>query len=211
MDSSKKSEQIDPVWRTEITDGPGKGLEITLHAPSREEAVRMALARLGANGPETTTASINADLVEHGCIPPWDAEKRGDIVGYIVRERFMVEGPRGSEFFFSRGTGRSEPIEPGDDPDRPGAGGKETEGVEAIPENDVCIPIRSDGEGMSPNPPCPDCGGRIEYAEAGGVPGSRECADCGSRFQDSRWGADFLEHVCALNSGGRTGEGRDRR
>ena len=62
-------------------------------------------------------------------------------------------------------------------------------------------------------PRCPDCGGRIEWAEAGGVPGSRRCAGmtlpdlpaagmaadppgvtsdreagCGSRYVDTRFG-----------------------
>lgn len=34
----------------------------------------------------------------------------------------------------------------------------------------------------SPLPPCPDCGGILEWAEAGRVPGWRQCADCGAEF-----------------------------
>lgn len=33
-----------------------------------------------------------------------------------------------------------------------------------------------------PLPPCPDCGGALQWAEAGWVPGARECAACGSLF-----------------------------
>lgn len=33
-----------------------------------------------------------------------------------------------------------------------------------------------------PLPPCPDCGGAVQWAEAGYAPGTRECADCGSLF-----------------------------
>ena len=38
-------------------------------------------------------------------------------------------------------------------------------------------------------PACPDCdGGEIAWAEAGGVPGSRECDTCGSRYIDTTFG-----------------------
>ena len=86
---------------------------------------------------------------------------------------------------------------------------------------DVDLPIREVLEGSIPDPDdpdgwyprCPDCGGRIEWAENGGVPGSRRCAGdtvpdrhaaggaasppgvtsilgagCGSRFVDLRYG-----------------------
>lgn len=33
-----------------------------------------------------------------------------------------------------------------------------------------------------PLPPCPDCGGVLQWAEAGYVPGARQCASCRSLF-----------------------------
>ena len=42
-------------------------------------------------------------------------------------------------------------------------------------------------------PPCPDCGGEIVWAEAGGVPGSRKCMGCGSAFADARYSAAYLD------------------
>ena len=32
-------------------------------------------------------------------------------------------------------------------------------------------------------PPCPDCGGKLRWAEFGRMPGARECADCGLNLQ----------------------------
>jgi len=31
-------------------------------------------------------------------------------------------------------------------------------------------------------PPCPDCGGQLEHAEAGWVPGARQCSGCGAMW-----------------------------
>ena len=97
------------------------------------------------------------------------------------------------------------------------------EGREAVQSDDVVLPIveRADLSWDAPvrnaflpeYPRCPDCGGRIEWAEAGGVPGSRRCAGatepdmpaagtaaspggvtsdreagCGSRYVDTRFG-----------------------
>ena len=97
------------------------------------------------------------------------------------------------------------------------------ESREAIASDDVVLPIveRADLSWDAPvrnaflpeYPRCPDCGGRIEWAEAGGVPGSRRCAGatepdmpaagmaaspggitsdreagCGSRYVDTRFG-----------------------
>lgn len=33
-----------------------------------------------------------------------------------------------------------------------------------------------------PLPPCPDCDGELEWAEAGHVPGARQCTGCGHLF-----------------------------
>ena len=97
------------------------------------------------------------------------------------------------------------------------------ESREAVQSDDVVLPIveRADLSWDAPvrnaflpeYPRCPDCGGRIEWAEAGGVPGSRRCAGatepdmpaagtaaspggvtsdreawCGSRYVDTRFG-----------------------
>ena len=97
------------------------------------------------------------------------------------------------------------------------------EGREAVQSDDVVLPIveRADLSWDAPvrnafmpeYPRCPDCGGRIEWAEAGGVPSSRRCAGatepdmpaagtaaspggvtsdreagCGSRYVDTRFG-----------------------
>jgi len=72
----------------------------------------------------------------------------------------------------------------------------------ATPAADVCLPIWDLGDGCERYPVCPDCGGRVVWAEAGGVAGSRACvgasADpwpesrgggCGSTFADSRYHA----------------------
>ena len=87
---------------------------------------------------------------------------------------------------------------------------------EAIQSDDVVLPIVESLAGpvyLPDYPRCPDCGGRIEWAEAGGVPGSRRCAGmtlpdlpaagmaadppgvtsdreagCGSRYVDTRFG-----------------------
>lgn len=51
--------------------------------------------------------------------------------------------------------------------------------------NDVCVVVAPATDTPWFNlllPPCPDCAGRIAWAEAGLVPGARECVSCGSRF-----------------------------
>ena len=86
----------------------------------------------------------------------------------------------------------------------------------AVESDDVALPVVEALAGpvyLPDYPRCPDCGGRIEWAEAGGVPGSRRCAGvtlpdlpaagmaadppgvtsdreagCGSRFVDARFG-----------------------
>ena len=87
--------------------------------------------------------------------------------------------------------------------------------VPATNENDCCLEIENpDQQRQSTEPdrypPCPDCGGTIVWAEAGGVPGSRRCvgkltrvdehfdpeAGCGSRFADSRYHAASAKHRC---------------
>ena len=90
------------------------------------------------------------------------------------------------------------------------------ESREAIASDDVVLPIVESLAGpvfLPDYPRCPDCGGRIEWAEAGGVHGSRRCAGatepdmpaagtaaspggvtsdreawCGSRYVDTRFG-----------------------
>ena len=90
------------------------------------------------------------------------------------------------------------------------------ESREAVQSDDVVLPIVESLAGpvyLPEYPRCPDCGGRIEWAEAGGVPGSRRCAGatepdmpaagtaaspggvtsdreawCGSRYVDTRFG-----------------------
>ena len=90
------------------------------------------------------------------------------------------------------------------------------ESREAVQSDDVVLPIVESLAGpvyLPDYPRCPDCGGRIEWAEAGGVPGSRRCAGmtlpdlpaagmaadppgvtsdreagCGSRYVDTRFG-----------------------
>ena len=69
-------------------------------------------------------------------------------------------------------------------------------GEPARPETDVRLPIYAaapcdtHGNAMQETrPPCPDCGGQIEYAEYGYVPGTRQCRDCEALFADSRYSA----------------------
>ena len=76
----------------------------------------------------------------------------------------------------------------------------------ATPEHDVSIPVFADADGriVGTHPKCPDCGGNIVWAEAGGVPGSRKCVGdgnhqwegdgCGSRFVDAQYGIPLREH-----------------
>ena len=90
----------------------------------------------------------------------------------------------------------------------------------AVRADDVALPVVAgpDGRFLPEYPRCPDCGGRIEWAEAGRVAGSRRCAGdtepdlpaagmaadppgvsstpagCGSTFVDTRFGwADELD------------------
>ena len=37
-------------------------------------------------------------------------------------------------------------------------------------------------------PNCPDCGGLIQWAEAGAAPGSRQCVECGAYYVDTTYG-----------------------
>ena len=56
----------------------------------------------------------------------------------------------------------------------------------AAPENDVCLDVAVSEDGSrSEYPRCPDCGGKIAWAEAGGVSGSRACIG---------WAEDIWEH-----------------
>lgn len=96
--------------------------------------------------------------------------------------------------------------------------------VEAVPS--VPTGYWNAGELLPCYPRCPDCGGRIAWAEAGGVPGSRKCEGftepdlyaagsaasppgvsskpegCGSRFTDTRYGvADPIEEEEACRAG----------
>ena len=66
--------------------------------------------------------------------------------------------------------------------------------VEATPERDVCLPIVGVGSDTFRTPPCPDCGGRIVWAEADTFQGrpltwfpTQRCTVCGSTFADSRY------------------------
>ena len=85
--------------------------------------------------------------------------------------------------------------------------------IAATSENDVCLPIYEISTEQFEYPACPDCGGKIVWAEAGGVPGTRRCigiegqrnpagrgtrdaAGCGSRYADSRYAAGFHRHRC---------------
>lgn len=121
----------------------------------------------------------------------------GRLLGYVQRERYYS----GDIAYFEIGC----------------------ESREAVQSDDAVLPIveRADLSWDAPvrnafmpeYPRCPDCGGRIEWAEAGGVPGSRRCAGatepdmpaagtaaspggvtsdreawCGSRFVDTRFG-----------------------
>ncbi|WP_419930432.1 hypothetical protein [Candidatus Poriferisodalis sp.] len=79
--------------------------------------------------------------------------------------------------------------------------GGDREPLPATPEHDVCIPIREDASGRYVGLRCPDCDSdRIAWAEAGGVPGSRECADCGSRLTDSRYGVLIHDAPCMIRA-----------
>lgn len=71
----------------------------------------------------------------------------------------------------------------------------------AEPEHDVCIPLREDASGRYVGLRCPDCDSdRIAWAEAGGVPGSRECVECGSRLTDSRYGVLIPDAPCVIRA-----------
>ena len=91
----------------------------------------------------------------------------------------------------------------------------------ATPENDCCLEFQDTQEqrqSAEPDkyPPCPDCGGAIVWAEAGGVPGSRRCVGqaahanryfdpddgCGSQFADSRYHAASTYHICPKHPAG---------
>ena len=64
--------------------------------------------------------------------------------------------------------------------------------VEASEENDVTLPYELSWElERFVYPDCPDCGGRILWAEAGGVPGTRRCEKCDSVFSDSQYGCAY--------------------
>lgn len=56
--------------------------------------------------------------------------------------------------------------------------------VDADTTADVAVDLGPvvDAWWTAPLPPCPDCGGELEHAEAGSVPGARRCAACGSVF-----------------------------
>ena len=94
---------------------------------------------------------------------------------HIHRERFYIEGPDGMVAYFQIGA----------------------KGWFAKKSKDVDLTYHSriswqDGSGEPLDvldfPKCPDCGGHIEWAEAGGVPGSRKCRKCGSRYVDTTYG-----------------------
>ena len=62
------------------------------------------------------------------------------------------------------------------------------EAVPANPEHDVCLPVLEAGDGRMDYPRCPDCGGTIAWAEAGGVPGSRACiGETADHWESQRW------------------------
>jgi len=48
------------------------------------------------------------------------------------------------------------------------------------------VPGPNQSEFDLPLPPCPDCGGRVVWDEAGNVPGSRKCLACESQYNYSR-------------------------
>ena len=144
---------------------------------------------------------------------------RGRLLGTICRERsYDTSGPGEATAYFTIGD----------------------DGREARAEDDVHLPIvgcmhvqtgpgswEETGEFLPAYPRCPDCGGRIEWAEYGGVPGSRRCAGetepdmhaagsaaspagvtsdpsagCGSRFVDTRYGyASEVPATCATCDG----------
>ena len=60
------------------------------------------------------------------------------------------------------------------------------ETVNATSELDISVPH----EGNGTYPPCPDCGGEIEWTESGHSPGARKCSGCGSEFCDCVYGSD---------------------
>lgn len=114
----------------------------------------------------------------------------GRLVGHVRRERYYS----GGRAYFEIGD----------------------ESRAAVEADDVALPIveaLTEPVYLPEYPRCPDCGGRIEWAEAGGVPGSRRCAGmtlpdraaagmaadppgvtsdreawCGSRYVDTRFG-----------------------
>ena len=62
------------------------------------------------------------------------------------------------------------------------------EGVPADAAHDVCLPILDTGDGRMRYPRCPDCGGAVAWAEAGGVSGSRECiGEAPDLWESRRW------------------------
>ena len=101
----------------------------------------------------------------------------GHLVGWLVRERNYLAGDEALHFEIG------------------------SDCLKARADLDVALPIieAADGERFLPEyPQCPDCGGRIEWAEAGCETGSRRCAGttelgmpaaaCGSTFVDTRYG-----------------------
>ena len=131
----------------------------------------------------------------------------GARIGTLRRERYYSqEGREDVAYFEIRGESRRAVA--ADDVDIP-----IVEDVPAEITDEHGYRYRPSGRFLPSYPACPDCGGRVEWAEAGGVPGSRRCAGtpepdgyaagsaasppevtwdpeagCGSRFVDTRYG-----------------------
>ncbi len=93
----------------------------------------------------------------------------------VRRERFYMKGPEGNEVFFWI---RNDDV-----------AARKSLDVELVYHSRISWQGGS-GEPLPclDEPACPDCGGQILWAEAGGVPGSRKCNKCGSRYVDTTYG-----------------------
>lgn len=133
---------------------------------------------------------------------------RGKLLGYIQRERYYDTSGPGADVAMFEIRGELREARTADDVRLPIVG---TLDVERTTEHGYVV-YENDGRFLPDYPRCPDCDGRIEWAEAGGVPGSRRCGGsspvdmhaagsaasppgvasdpdgCGSRFVDTRYG-----------------------
>ena len=103
----------------------------------------------------------------------------GELMGMLRRERtYVVDGYGGVAHYCVSGVD-----------------------VPAADHADVALPIVADSDRryLPAYPNCPDCGGEVEWAEAGRVPGSRECAQCGSTFADTQYSMSFSDTRPAMD------------